>query len=231
AEVTARKARVLQELESRVELCHPLREVLDAALVDDPPPSAHEGGIIRRGHDAALDELHAIARGGKEWIARFQADEVTRTGIPSLKVGFNQVFGYYIEITHTHVSKIPADYQRKQTLKNAERYITPELKEYEEKVLTAEEKIHLREYELFVALRDQVAAQTSRLLQTADVMAELDVLASLAELAGLRQYCRPTLCDGPVLEIDDCRHPVLDQILPPGTFVPNDALLGPDSGL
>jgi DNA mismatch repair protein MutS len=231
AKVTARKARLLQELESRVELCHDLREVLDAALVDDPPPSAHEGGIIRRGHDTALDELHAIARGGKEWIARFQAQEITRTGIPSLKVGFNQVFGYYIEITHTHVSKIPADYQRKQTLKNAERYITPELKEYEEKVLTAEDTIHAREYELFLALRDKVAAQTDRLLQTAEVLATLDVLAALAELAAARRYCRPELVDEPVLEIVAGRHPVLEQTLPPGTFVPNDVAMGPDAGL
>src|SRR5205823_6067153 len=139
----------------------------DAALVNDPPLSSHEGGIIRPGYNKELDELHAIARGGKEWIARFQAQEILRTGIASLKVGFNQVFGYYIEITHTHASKIPADYQRKQTLKNAERYITPELKEYEEKVLTAEEKIHQREHELFIALRDSVAVQTARLLQTA----------------------------------------------------------------
>ena len=141
-----------------VSSCVPhLRQLLDAALVDDPPASAREGGIIRAGHDAELDELHAIARGGKEWIARFQAEEVTRTGINSLKVGFNQVFGYYIEITHAQAGKVPSNYQRKQTLKNAERYVTPELKEYEEKVLTAEGKLHEREYELFLAIRDQVA--------------------------------------------------------------------------
>src|SRR5207237_6998782 len=118
-------------------------------------------------YDAELDDLHGIARGGKEWIANFQAEEIRRTNIPSLKVGFNKVFGYYIEITHTHASKIPSDYQRKQTLKNAERYITPELKAYEEKVLSAEEKIHQREYELFQTLRERIAEQTSRLLQTA----------------------------------------------------------------
>src|SRR5262249_30167058 len=146
------------------------------------------------------------------------------------KVGFNKVFGYYIEITHTHVSKIPSDYQRKQTLKNAERYITPDLKEYEERVLTAEEKSHQREYELFLALRDRVAAQTGRMLQTGEVLATLDALAGLAELAVSRQYCRPELADGPVLEIRDGRHPVLDQTLPPGTFVPNDVLLGPEQG-
>src|SRR5205814_6033583 len=132
---------LLRDLESRLELCPDLREALDAALVDDPPPSPHEGGVIREGYDRDLDELRHIARDGKEWIARFQAQEVTRTGIASLKVGFNQVFGYYIEITNANASRAPADYIRKQTLKNAERYITPELKEYEEKVLGAEDKI------------------------------------------------------------------------------------------
>jgi DNA mismatch repair protein MutS len=204
--------------------------MLEATLVDEPPLSPREGGIIRRGYDTDLDELHSITKSGKDWIAKFQADEIVRTGIPSLKVGFNQVFGYYIEITHTHVARIPTDYQRKQTLKNAERYITPELKEYEEKVLSSQEKIYQREYDLFVALRDRVAAEAGRLLQTAEVLAALDVLASLAELAAERNYCRPELCDEPVLSIKDGRHPVLDQTLPPGTFVPNDAAMGPDDG-
>jgi DNA mismatch repair protein MutS len=231
AKVTARRGQLLRELETRLELCPDLREALDKALTDEPPLSPKEGGVIRPGYNADLDELHAIARGGKEWIARFQAQEITRSGINSLKVGFNKVFGYYIEITHTHAAKIPADYQRKQTLKNAERYITPELKSYEEKVLSAEEKIQQREYELFLALRDQVGAQTHRLLQTAEVLATLDVLASLAELASSRQYCRPELSDDPVLEVADGRHPVLDQTLPPGTFVPNDTHMGGDHGV
>jgi DNA mismatch repair protein MutS len=230
AKITGRRAALLKDLESRLELFPDLRESLDHALVDDPPLSAREGGLIRRGHDHELDELHAVARGGKEWIARFQADEITRTNIPSLKVGFNKVFGYYIEVTNPHARKIPADYQRKQTLKNAERYITPELKAYEEKVLTAEEKIHEREYELFVALRDRVAEQTHRLLQTADVLATVDALVSLADLAAARQYCRPELADEPVLDIREGRHPVLDQTLPPGTFVPNDVLMGSGEG-
>jgi DNA mismatch repair protein MutS len=231
AKITARRAALLRDLETRLELCVELREALDAALVDDPPLTAREGGIIRRGYDAGLDELHAIARGGKEWIANFQAQEITRTGINSLKIGFNQVFGYYIEITHTHASKIPADYQRKQTLKNAERYITPELKEYEEKVLSAQEKIHQREYELFGVLRDRVAELTGCLQQTAAVLAMLDVLAALADLAANRQYCRPELCDEQVLEIAAARHPVLEQSLPAGTFVPNDVALGPEAGM
>jgi DNA mismatch repair protein MutS len=230
ARVTARQSGMLRDLETRLELCPDLRETLDAALVDDPPATAREGGVIRRGYNARLDEYHAIAKSGKDWIAQFQAREITRTGIGSLKVGFNQVFGYYIEITHTHVNKIPSDYQRKQTLKNAERYITPELKEWEEKVLGAQEKIYQIEYDLFVALRDRVGEQTGRLLQTAEVLAWLDVLASLAELAAERNYCRPELNDEPIIRIKDGRHPVLDQTLPPGTFVPNDALLGPDDG-
>lgn len=230
AKITARRASLLRELESRLELCTDLRQVLDAALVDDPPLSAREGGLIRPGFNQELDELHAVTRDGKAWMARFQAQEIARTGIASLKVGFNQVFGYYIEVTHTHAAKIPTDYQRKQTLKNAERYVTPELKEYEEKVLTAEDKAREREYELFLMLRDQVAAQTSRLLQTAEVLATLDVLAALAELAVSRQYCRPQLCEEPVLEAHAGRHPVLDQTLPPGTFVPNDVLLDPAQG-
>jgi DNA mismatch repair protein MutS len=230
AKITARRADLLRELETQLELCPDLREALDAALVDDPPLSAREGGLIRTGYHAELDELRTIAKGGKEWIARFQTQECARTGINSLKVGFNKVFGYYIEITHAHVQKIPPDYQRKQTLKNAERYITPELKEYEDKVLSAEEKSQDREYELFSALRDQVAGQTDRLLQTGEVLANLDVLAAIAELAVSRQYVRPELADEPVLAIKEGRHPVLEQTLPPGTFVPNDVFLGPEDG-
>jgi DNA mismatch repair protein MutS len=230
AKVTARRAALLCDLESRLELCPDLREDLEAALADDPPPSPREGGVIRRGYDPALDELHTTTSGGKEWITQFQAQEITRTGIPSLKVGYNQVFGYYIEITNAHSSKVPTDYQRKQTLKNAERYITAELKEHEDKILNAQEKIFQLEYELFVRLRDRVAERTGRLLQTAEVLAQLDVLASLAELAAERGYCRPELDDEPILNVEDGRHPVLDQTLPPGTFVPNGVVMGPDAG-
>jgi len=231
AKITARRSALLQSLEQQLELCPDLRTTLDAALADDLPLGPREGGLIRPGYRAELDELRDIARGGKEWIARFQAEEIQRTGIGSLKVGFNKVFGYYIEITHTHATKIPADYQRKQTLKNAERYITPELKEYEEKVLSAEEKSHEREYELFLELRDQVSAETARLLQTGEVLSELDVLAALAELAVSRQYVRPTLADESMLHLKDGRHPVLEQTLAPGTFVPNDVCQSADDGL
>jgi DNA mismatch repair protein MutS len=231
APASGRSCRLLRELEGRLELCPDVREALEAALAPDPPISPREAGIIRRGFDAELDEQHAIASGGKDWIAQFQAREVTRTGITSLKVGFNQVFGYYIEVSHANSHRIPEGYQRKQTLKNAERYITPALKEYEEKVLNAQDKINQREYELFVRLRDQVAAEAGRLLQTAEVLATLDVLAGLAALAAERNYCRPELDDNPVLVIRDGRHPVLDQTLPAGTFVPNDVVMGPEDGL
>ncbi|HEX4591180.1 MAG TPA: DNA mismatch repair protein MutS, partial [Gemmataceae bacterium] len=180
AKLTGRKSALLASLEEKLELCPDLRESLDAALVDDPPLTAKEGGVIRDGYKPELDELRTITREGKTWIVQFQAKEIARTGINSLKVGYNQVFGYYIEITHANAGKVPTDYIRKQTLKNAERYITPDLKEYEEKVLGAQEKIYQLEYDLFVELREKVAAQTARLLGTAEVMSALDVLASLA---------------------------------------------------
>ncbi|HLW67144.1 MAG TPA: DNA mismatch repair protein MutS [Gemmataceae bacterium] len=230
AKITGRKSGLLRQLEGKLELCPDIREAIDTALVQDPPQGITEGGIIREGYHAELDQLRKLASDGKGWIARYQAQEITRTGINSLKVGFNQVHGYYIEVTHTHAAKIPPDYQRKQTLKNAERYYTPELKEYEEKVLSAEEKSKQLEQQLFIALREKVAAQTPRLLATADVLAALDVLSALAELAGSRQYCRPVLSDQPILEIEQGRHPMLDQTLPPGTFVPNDVRFGPDDG-
>jgi len=231
ARITGRKSALLAELEGKLELCPDLRDMLDSALVDDPPYNAKEGGVIREGYNVELDEVRKLASDGKSWIARYQSQEVTRTNIPSLKVGFNQVFGYYIEITNTHTAKVPADYIRKQTLKNAERYITPELKEYEEKVLTAQERSLTLEMELFAGLREQVAAQTARLLATADVLAEIDFLAALAELAASRQYVRPVISDDAIIDIRDGRHPVLDQTLPPGTFVPNDVCFGPETGM
>jgi DNA mismatch repair protein MutS len=231
AKITGRRSPLLRDLEGRMELCPDLREAIDAALVDEPPLNAKDGDLIRPGYNAELDGLRKIASEGKGWIAKFQAQEIARTGINSLKVGFNQVFGYYIEITHVHSAKAPSEYRRVQTLKNAERYTTPELKEYEEKVLTAEEKSRQLEQELFLGLRERVAAQTPRLLATAEVLATLDVLAALAELAGSRQYCRPELTDEPVLQIQAGRHPVLDQTLPPGTFVPNDVSLGGNDGM
>src|SRR5207248_169536 len=155
-------------------------------LVEEPPLTPKEGGLIRDGYDTKLDELRSVSRDGKGWIARYQSAEVARSGIASLKVGYNQVFGYYIEITHANSGWLPDNYIRKQTLKNAERYITPELKEYEEKVLGAEEKIRALEYDLFVGLRERTAADTAKLQAAAEALAALDVLAGLADLAATR---------------------------------------------
>ncbi len=230
AKLAGRRSSLLAALEQRLELCPDLRDLLDRALKPDPPFTAKDGDVIREGYSPELDELRKLSSEGKGWIARYQAAEITRTNITSLKVGFNEVHGYYIEVTHANTSRVPTDYVRKQTLKNAERYITPQLKEYEEKVLSAQEKSQALELQLFTQLRDQVAAQTHRLLNTADVLAAADFLAALAELAASRNYVRPVLSDDPVLDIKDGRHPVLDVILPPGTFVPNDAAFGPAAG-
>jgi DNA mismatch repair protein MutS len=229
AKITARKTKLINELEAGIDLCPDVAGMLEAGLMDDCPLSPRDGGFIRDGFHAELDNLRELARGGKQWIARYQAQETERSGIPNLKVGFNKVFGYYLEITNAHRERIPADYIRKQTIKNAERYITPELKEYEEKVLTADEKAKELEYELFVKLRDAVAAGRRRIQSTALMLAQLDVLVSLAELARQRNYCRPTMVEEPLLEIVDGRHPVLDILEPEGTFVPNDVMVGESS--
>ncbi|MEQ8848484.1 DNA mismatch repair protein MutS [Botrimarina sp.] len=221
ARLAARRSERLGQLQSRVDLCGELREALAAALADDCPLSPREGGFIRQGYSADLDECRELMAGGKQWMAAYQAKMQSERDIPNIKVGFNKVFGYYLEVTHAHSGKVPADFIRKQTLKNAERYITPELKEYEEKVLTAEERAHTLEYDLFVALRERAAESSSRLLATADALAEIDVLAALADLARSRGYCKPEVVEEPVLDITAGRHPVLDLTEPEGTFVPN----------
>ncbi len=230
AKLTARKSRLLNELEAEIDLCVDLRGQLEAALADDCPLASGDGGFIREGFDPRLDELRELTRGGKQWIAQYQAGETQRTGIPSLKVGFNKVFGYYLEVTNSHRDKIPEDYIRKQTLKNAERYITPQLKEYEEKVLTADEKAKDLEYALFLELREAVGASRRRMQSTAAVLAQIDTLVALAELARDRNYCRPVMTEEPVLGIVDGRHPVLDIIEPEGTFVPNDTAADSQQG-
>ena len=222
---------LLPRLASAIDLMPALRGRLQSALADSLPISPKEGGIFRPGFDPALDELRQLAASGQDWITRFQAEEIARTGINSLKVGFNQVFGYYIEITHAHSSRVPDNYHRKQTLKNAERYITPELKEQEDKVLQAQDRLEKREYELFAQLREETAACAGALLQTAEALAAVDVLCGLGELASERGWCKPTLSQEPALEISEGKHPVLEQSMPAGTFVPNSASMGPDAGM
>jgi DNA mismatch repair protein MutS len=226
AKLAGRLTDLLKTLESRLELCSEIRAEIETTLVDDPPLQQNDGGLVRDGFSAELDELRDLARGGKRWIAEYQAQEIERTGISNLKVGFNKVFGYYLEITASQFHKVPADYIRKQTLKNQERYITPPLKEYEDKVLRAEERAIALENELFQKLRDAVNAECRRLQQTAEVLAQLDVLVGLAKLAVSMRYCRPEITTEPVLDIRDGRHPVLDKLRPTGEFVPNDVVLG-----
>jgi DNA mismatch repair protein MutS len=230
AKITARKGTLFERLESQLDLCGEVRAALERALVDDCPLSGREGGFIRPGFSAELDALRELSGGGKQWIAAYQAEESRASGIPSLKVGFNKVFGYYLEVTNTHSAKIPAHYIRKQTVKNAERYITPELKEYEERVLSADEKSQELEYKLFIELREMVAREAARIQRTAAVLAQLDLLVSLADLARHRAYCRPSIVAEPVLSISDGRHPVLDAIITAGSFVPNDTLCGGEDG-
>ena len=210
--------------------CDSLCSRLRLALQDECPLVSKAGGFIRPGYDSRLDELRGLASGGKEWIARYQADQAQSTGITSLKVGYTSVFGYYIEITNTHRDRIPPNYVRKQTLKNCERYITPELKEYEEKVLTADDSGKQLEYELFLELRETVHRATKQLQGNASALAELDCLAALAELAVKNSYVCPTMTEEAILEIYEGRHPVLDSIMAKGKFVPNDCMIGSEHG-
>jgi DNA mismatch repair protein MutS len=204
-----------------------LAERIVSRCVEAPPAHMREGGLFADGVDAELDEARLLQRDGNSWLAAYQKQLIEQTDIPSLKVGYNKVFGYYIEITHLHVAKIPDAFTRKQTLKNAERYITPELKEFEEKVTTAQTRAIEREKHLFEQLCKEIARATAELSAFGEVVSELDVLACFAEVAIRMRYVRPMMVDEPVLEIKQGRHPVLDRTLGDG-FVPNDCMLNCD---
>jgi len=216
---------LLEELHGHIAESPELVELISRAIFDEPPLAVKEGGLIRDGFDAGLDELRGATRGGKDWIAKLQQDEIARTGIQSLKVRFNSVFGYYIEVTRANLDKVPQHYIRKQTIANGERFITPELKEMEGKILGAQERSVKLEYELFQRVREEVLGRLADLQQTAAALAQLDVLGSFAETARLFNYCRPRLDDEGVLFIRDGRHPVLEQGLSEERFVPNDTRL------
>ena len=216
---------LLEELEGQVMELPDLAELIGRAIVEEPPLAVKEGGMIRDGFDPSLDELRLAMRGGKDWIAKLQQDEITRTGIQSLKVRFNSVFGYYIEITKANLGKVPPDYIRKQTIANGERYITPDLKDMEGKILGAEERSLKLEYELFQRVREAVLGRLAEIQQSAAALAQLDVLGSFAETARLYSYCRPEIGSAGGLFIREGRHPVLEQNLSEERFVPNDARL------
>jgi DNA mismatch repair protein MutS len=202
-----------------------LTEHIARAIVDDPPIAIKDGGLIREGYDDTLDGLRRGAVEGKSWLAALQLREQERTGVKSLKVRFNRVFGYYIEITRANLAQVPENYIRKQTLVNAERFITPELKEIEDKVLGAEEKSKALEYELFQKLREEAVQETPKIQAVARALAAVDVLASLSEVAVNNDYSRPKMTDESVLEIVDGRHPVIDALMQEERFVPNDTCL------
>ena len=204
---------------------------LHASLAEEPPANLKDGGMIRDGHSPELDELRSLSRDGKSWIAKLQEDERKRTGIDTLKVKFNNVFGYFIEITSSKLAKVPDDYTRKQTMANCERYITPALKEMENKVLGAEERAKQLEYELFLQLRLEVCKELEALQRTAAAIAEIDVLCGLAETAQTHGHVRPVLEDSRNLVITDGRHPVLEQTLVEEKFVPNDSNFDPADSL
>ncbi|MCP4593294.1 MAG: DNA mismatch repair protein MutS [bacterium] len=206
-----------------------LADLLVRAIREDAPITIREGGIIAAGYHEELDRLRSIRQDGQSWLASYQKDQSERTQIPSLKVGFNRVFGYYLEVSNVHRERVPADYVRKQTIKNAERYITDELKQHESEVLSAEDRANDLEYRLFEEVRIGVAREMALLQRIAGAVGVLDVLAGLAELAVERRYVRPEVVEEPGLRIVDGRHPVLDQILGE-EFVPNDISLGRQGG-
>ncbi len=200
-------------------------DLIEKAIAEDPPMTLREGGIIKEGYHGELDELIGLSQSGKKGIAALELEEKRRTGINSLRVGFNSVFGYYIEVTKANAHLVPGDYVRKQTLVNAERYINQALKDYEHAVLNAEERRRQLEYDIFIAVRNQIVEEVRRIQSTASCLADLDVLASLAEVAQRNQYCCPVVDDGDSIEITDGRHPVVELVLQGDRFVPNDACL------
>jgi DNA mismatch repair protein MutS len=218
-------AEALQDIRRRIDPMEDVVALLDGALQDEPPVTVREGGIFREGYSAELDDLKAASRDGKRWIAALEAEERERTGIGSLKVRYNRVFGYYIEVTKANLASVPEDYDRKQTLANAERFTTPALKEYEQKVVGAEDRAQNLEYDLFQEIRTRVAEQSLRVRTTAQSVAELDVFTCLAEVAVRNNYTRPEISLTDELVVWEGRHPVIEQMPLEERFVPNDAYM------
>ncbi len=218
----------LQLLRSRLDLSEDLVGLIETALVEEPPTSLKDGGLIKEGFQQELDRLRDAATNGKGWIARLQQQERARTGIKSLKVGFNKVFGYYIEVTKSNLKLVPENYIRKQTLSNCERFVTPELKEKESLILGAEEKSVLLEYDIFVEIRDKVALEMRRIQESAEVLSELDVLVSFAAVALENQYTRPIITTDDEMEIIKGRHPVVEDLIDQ-PFIPNNTYLNRDA--
>ncbi len=218
------KSDKLEEIRERIDPMEDIRETIESAIVEDPPTTVKEGGIIKDGFDEDLDELKKRSRDGKEWINSLEEQERERTGINKLKVGYNKVHGYYLEVPKSKTDKVPEEYARKQTLKNAERYYTEELKKKEEEIISAEEKMEAMEYEIFKELREDVGDEAERFQRTAEAIAELDVLCTFAYVSKRNNYNRPKVYPGGEINIDEGRHPVVEETIDEN-FVPNDAQL------
>ena len=219
------KSHMLKDLYEELDSLEDIYELIDKAVVEDPPILITEGGIIKMGYNQEIDELKKAMTDGKTWLVELEAREREKTGIKGLKVGYNKVFGYYIEVTKSNLSLVPDSYIRKQTLTNGERYITEELKELESKVLGAEEKVVSLEYNEFVKIREYIKSQILRLQKSANAISKLDVLCSFATVAEDLNYCRPTVDNSGVIEIKEGRHPVIEKMLPSGSFVANDTYM------
>lgn len=213
---------LLKDIVENFDTLEDIADLLERAITQDPPFQLKEGGLIRTGYHEVVDELRTIKNNGKSWIAGLELKEKEKTGIKSLKIGFNKVFGYYLEVTKSNIHLVPQDYLRKQTLANGERYITPELKDLESKVLGAEEKLSLLEYELFEEIRTQISLQSQRIQRTSQHVSLIDCLQSLAEVAVVNKYCKPEFTDEDILHFEDLRHPVVEKMLKDCGFVPND---------
>ncbi len=224
-------AKRLGEIREAIDPLEDVTSLIADAIVDSPPATMNEGNIIRDAYSPELDKLRSLVRDGKDWLARLQRDEIRRTGINSLKVGYNRVFGYYIEVTKSNLSLVPPEYIRKQTLANSERYYTPELKEHESAILGAEEKMSALESELFRGVNEKVCHQSERIQANAGLVAELDAVQSLAHVAAMNDYCRPELSASFEISIEEGRHPVLEQINIEQPFVPNDIRISEEDAL
>ena len=222
------KSDYLKELYENLDELQDLYNLIEKAIVDEPPISVKEGGIIKLGYDPEIDELKKATTDGKNWIIKIESEERAKTGIKNLKVGFNKVFGYYIEVTKSFISQVPDRFIRKQTLTNAERYITEELKEIENKVLGAEERVINLEYNAFTGVREEISKNIKRLQLSATIVATLDVLTSFAQVAEDMNYCMPEVKQNGIIDIKDGRHPVIEKMLPTGSFVQNDTYLDKD---
>ncbi len=223
--LTNTKSTLLQELANNLDELQDIYQLIDGAIIDDPPMTIKDGGIIKLGYDEEIDTLKTAQTEGKNWLVQLELEEREKTGIKNLKIGFNKVFGYFIEVTKSYLSQVPERFVRKQTLANAERYITEELKNLENQILGAEEKVVGLEYDAFVKIRDEISKNIKRLQKTSEVISNLDVLTSFAEVAEDMNYCMPEVNSSGTINIKNGRHPVIEKILGAGTFVENDTYL------